>query len=70
MHIQQLPIALVAGHRRRDHDQLVFGDEIPYAPLSARALVAGMRQDVELEARDEREQEGEKELHGERHRGR
>lgn len=45
MHVDLLPIALGPADRRRDDDQGVLADEIPYAPF---LLVVGRGQ-VELE---------------------
>jgi hypothetical protein len=65
MHIQHHPIPPIPTDRRRDHHKLAIGDEIPYAALLARRLVALVRLDVEFQGRDEREQEGEEQLHRE-----
>lgn len=58
VHVQNLPIPSVAADGRGDDDQLVRGDEVPDAAFFARALVAGMGLDVELQRRDQGQSEG------------
>jgi hypothetical protein len=49
MDIQLLAISPVSIHIRRDNDELILCDEIPYTALFAGRLVAVMRLDVEFE---------------------
>lgn len=55
MHVQHLSISPIAANNRSHNDELLLGDEIPYAALIAGGLVAGMGLDVELQGGDEGE---------------
>lgn len=62
MHIQHLSVAPRATDGDRHDDELVLGDEIPYAALMFGGFGARVGLDVELEGERERQKREEEEL--------
>lgn len=69
VHVQCLSIASAPARSRCYHDQLIFGNKVANAALFACRLVARVGLDVEFEGCDERQDESEEELEGEKHVG-